>query len=147
MCSNVEIIHSWTCHVYEPFEFRTSLGTSICFIWVHTTCTFKYLNFVWFSLFCNIKNNVAFNVWLKFQVRIEHKFIITINILTVNTLFYPPKNPLMNHTYNLLIETERITSYNHIVSDLGKTSKAAHLVHSIAELSVSLLYETTRVYK
>ena len=27
--SNVETILSWTCHVYGPFEFRTSLGTSI----------------------------------------------------------------------------------------------------------------------
>ena len=27
--SNVETIRSWTCHVYGPFEFRTSLGTSI----------------------------------------------------------------------------------------------------------------------
>ena len=29
ICSNVETILSWTCHVYEPFESRTSLGTSI----------------------------------------------------------------------------------------------------------------------
>ena len=29
ICSNVETTHSWTCHVYVPFEFRTSLGTSI----------------------------------------------------------------------------------------------------------------------
>ena len=29
ICSNVEPILSWTCHVYGPFEFRTSLGTSI----------------------------------------------------------------------------------------------------------------------
>ena len=29
MCSNVETILSWTCHVYGPFEFLTSLGTSI----------------------------------------------------------------------------------------------------------------------
>ena len=32
ICSKVEIILSWTCHVYGPFEFRTSLGTSI-FLW------------------------------------------------------------------------------------------------------------------
>ena len=32
ICSNVETIHSWTYHVYGPFEFRTSLGTSILFI-------------------------------------------------------------------------------------------------------------------
>ena len=29
ICSNVDTILSWTCHVYGPFEFRTSLGTSI----------------------------------------------------------------------------------------------------------------------
>ena len=29
ICSNVETIHSLTCHVYRPLEFRTSLGTSI----------------------------------------------------------------------------------------------------------------------
>ena len=29
ICSNVDTILSWTCHVYGPFEFRTSLGASI----------------------------------------------------------------------------------------------------------------------
>ena len=29
ICYNVETILTWTCHVYGPFEFRTSLGTSI----------------------------------------------------------------------------------------------------------------------
>ena len=29
ICSNVETILSLTCHVYGPFEFRTSLGTSV----------------------------------------------------------------------------------------------------------------------
>ena len=29
ICSNVETIHSWTCNVFGPFEFRTSLGMSI----------------------------------------------------------------------------------------------------------------------
>ena len=29
ICSYVETIFSWTCHVYGPFEFRTSIGTSI----------------------------------------------------------------------------------------------------------------------
>ena len=37
ICSNAETILSWTCHVYGPFEFRTSLGTSI-FLW----CTQTY---------------------------------------------------------------------------------------------------------
>ena len=34
ICSNVDTILSWTCHVYGPFEFRTSLGTSILLIHV-----------------------------------------------------------------------------------------------------------------
>ena len=29
ICSNFETIHSWACRVIGPFEFRTSLGTSI----------------------------------------------------------------------------------------------------------------------
>ena len=29
ICSNVETILSWTCHIYGPSEFRTSLSTSI----------------------------------------------------------------------------------------------------------------------
>ena len=29
ICSNFETILSWACHVYGPFEFRTSLATSI----------------------------------------------------------------------------------------------------------------------
>ena len=31
ICSNVETILSLTCHIYAPFEFRTSLVTSILF--------------------------------------------------------------------------------------------------------------------
>ena len=34
ICSNVETILSWACHVYGPFEFRTSLATSICFLFL-----------------------------------------------------------------------------------------------------------------
>ena len=43
ICSNVETILSRTCHVYGPFEFRTSLGNSIllhCDFWP----TFEYFN-------------------------------------------------------------------------------------------------------
>ena len=36
ICSNVETILSWTSHVYGPFEFRTSLGTSILLIHART---------------------------------------------------------------------------------------------------------------
>ena len=32
ICSNVETILYWTCHVYGPFEFRTSLGTSFLLV-------------------------------------------------------------------------------------------------------------------
>ena len=33
---NVETILSWTCHVYWPFEFRTSLGTSSLLTYIST---------------------------------------------------------------------------------------------------------------
>ena len=32
ICSNVKTMLSWTCLIYGPFEFRTSLGTSI-YLW------------------------------------------------------------------------------------------------------------------
>ena len=32
ICSNVDTILSWTCHVYGPFEFGTCLGTSILLV-------------------------------------------------------------------------------------------------------------------
>ena len=35
ICSNVETILYWTCHVYGPFEFRTSLGTYILLRYIH----------------------------------------------------------------------------------------------------------------
>ena len=70
ICSNVETILSWTCHVYGPFESRTSLGTSILlrdtvlekyslrdFILLAKTkeCTFFYIpdkfQCVWMTIF------------------------------------------------------------------------------------------------
>ena len=50
ICSNVETILSWTCHVYGPFEFRTSLGTSILLL----TGFDVLLDFVIFSIFFEI---------------------------------------------------------------------------------------------
>ena len=40
ICSNIETILSWTCHVYGPFEFRTSLGTSILLMYICVRCAF-----------------------------------------------------------------------------------------------------------
>ena len=40
ICSNVETILSWTCHVYGPFESRTSLGTSVL-LWHHPSNSYK----------------------------------------------------------------------------------------------------------
>ena len=39
ICSDVETILSWACHVYGPFEFRTSLGTSVLLL---NVCPFDY---------------------------------------------------------------------------------------------------------
>ena len=43
ICSNVETILSWTCHVYGSFEFRTSLGTSILLVSHCTYCIYKHV--------------------------------------------------------------------------------------------------------
>ena len=42
ICSFVETSHSWTCHVYGPFEFRTSRYTSIFLKWLPFS---KFINF------------------------------------------------------------------------------------------------------
>ena len=52
ICSNVETILSWTCHVYGPFEFRTSLGTSILLRILRWTFQYRGLRFcVSFTVF------------------------------------------------------------------------------------------------
>ena len=51
ICSNVETILSWTCHVYGPFEFRTSLGTSILLLFEQrTTFTFRCSTYIWYLI-------------------------------------------------------------------------------------------------
>ena len=52
ICSNIETILSWTCHVYGPFEFRTSLGTSILLRMLTTNITLKCC---YFSIYTRIK--------------------------------------------------------------------------------------------
>ena len=49
ICSNVETILSWTCHVYGPFEFRTSLGTSILLL--SEKCPFLNLEYLTYTVF------------------------------------------------------------------------------------------------
>ena len=57
ICSNVETILSWTCHVYGPFEFRTSLGTSILLYTFYVFLEFDvyfwkvFINYVTWSFF------------------------------------------------------------------------------------------------
>ena len=59
ICSNVETILSWTCHVYGPFEFWTSLGTSIL---LTSNQTLRYWhrrtnkNAIWTN-----KNSISYN--------------------------------------------------------------------------------------
>ena len=53
ICSNVETLLSWTCHVYGPFEFRTFLGAAIL---LQTSLQF-YLLFCYFS--CFVKSQVV----------------------------------------------------------------------------------------
>ena len=50
ICSNVETILSWTCHFYGPFEFRTSLSTSIM-LTIKATCNAVNTGIVWFKIY------------------------------------------------------------------------------------------------
>ena len=62
ICSNVETIHSWTCHVYGPFEFRTSVDTSI-FAKERYRCSSLQFHFQYSE--CILLKLVSFNVtWL-----------------------------------------------------------------------------------
>ena len=51
ICSNIENILSWTCHVYGLFEFRTSLGTSVLLHIVQNLSRFWTLNLILPSVF------------------------------------------------------------------------------------------------
>ena len=71
--SYVGAILSWTCHVYGPFEFQTSLGTSL-FFW--STCNYWFLyGFVWNSI--NIKQTEFFVTCLSLKVRTDlNRFMV-----------------------------------------------------------------------
>ena len=51
ICSYVDTILFWTCHVYVPFEFRTSLGTSIS---LNLQILQNYCDMVKFCSFCSL---------------------------------------------------------------------------------------------
>ena len=74
ICSNVETILSWTCHVYGPFEFRTSLGTSVF------ACLRK-------TRYClKIKSIPVFDLPMYFPVKVKAEIA---SKLAINmTLFY-----------------------------------------------------------
>ena len=55
ICSNVETILSLTCHVYGPFEFRTSLGTSILLLILEN----YFSNIRKYHIFSNIRNSLS----------------------------------------------------------------------------------------
>ena len=65
ICSNVETILSWTCHVYGPFEFRTSLCTSIL---LRRNSSWESKQ----SLFCSFK---CFSTLLQFLLCFSFSFL------------------------------------------------------------------------
>ena len=96
ICSNVGTILSWTCHVYGPFEFRTSLGISLLF-------------------FIGVKGCLAVSLWL--SQRGSHRMLICIQKWTCslcgrayfsisyrNTLIVsPPKSWLLLNVSHMVI--------------------------------------------
>ena len=89
ICSNAESILSWTCHVYGPYEVRTSLGTSILLRRFHfiktplVTCTFHWSGKIVPSLFKDMNN--AFGIICVLQGR-SISLIVTYPLLSC--LFY-----------------------------------------------------------
>ena len=76
ICSNVETILSWTCHVYGPFEVRTSLGTSILL-------AYMYLSSKIHAHTC---------------ICMFSRFIFPPHFFLIDTLIYVPQ-PLIPYTY------------------------------------------------
>ena len=58
ICSNVETILSWTCHVYGPFEFRTSLDTSILLSKCQISDKYQTKKTHWNTPYCNYKQSL-----------------------------------------------------------------------------------------
>ena len=66
ICSNVETVLSWTCHVYGPLEFRTSLGTSILpsIYDKRDDFNFHITNFPFLSYCSNIRSSPAYGLFI-----------------------------------------------------------------------------------
>ena len=67
ICSNVETILSWTCHVYGPFEFQTSLGTSILLVGhgvpPHVGLFTKAIKYVNIKKFYRLLSHMVLDIW------------------------------------------------------------------------------------
>ena len=67
ICTNVETILSWTCHVYGSLEFRTSLGTSILLPLINSANTkiqYKQTNYD--------TDNIDNNKYRRINIRFSH---------------------------------------------------------------------------
>ena len=87
ICSNVETILSWTCHVYGPFEFRTFLGTSIL-LWEQ--------KFSMFKIDCNcVGHIIPFELnFLRHYFRITFQSFIILSFAMDHWWGSKPKTPI-----------------------------------------------------
>ena len=80
ICSNVETILSWTCHVYGPFESRTSLGTSILLILHHLVWS---VFLAYFSITHNAANMKCSELIIIMIILLSKKSIHSIHITII----------------------------------------------------------------
>ena len=59
ICSNVETNLSWTCHVYGPFVFRTSLGTTILLLLQSACISMCRHLYNWNIVACDLKQPIS----------------------------------------------------------------------------------------
>ena len=75
ICSNVETILSWCCHVYRPFEFRTPLGISILFMHANHSIT-NVLSPKCYVGFCKNGVEIKWFLWTCYFGLLRYIFII-----------------------------------------------------------------------
>ena len=106
ICSNIETIHSWTCQVYQPFEFRTSLGTSILLRRLALNILHAKRFHVWNSKFDSCKT-IAWYIakWL-----CPWPLYILLNKSCQKTTMLAGRQPSLNRSHGLSFSKVRQTS-------------------------------------
>ena len=100
ICSNVETILSWTCHVYGPFESRTSLGTSILL----ATCNSHFWEILKFIMFIE-RISHTWSIWWENSIDpIYRTYHLKVTRFKSNEMLYMSSLPLFDLISLLIIQ-------------------------------------------